>query len=87
MTKSEHLFDTPPMTLAVSEPDYATEPEESTASLSCLAAPVSGDFATVVGAVTVCIPRATLPDSKFPELRRVVLQAARCISTHPALHT
>jgi len=61
---------------------YATESEESTANLSCLAAPVLGSSAEVVGAVTLCIPRATLPNNRLTEMRRAVLEAARCISTH-----
>jgi DNA-binding IclR family transcriptional regulator len=60
---------------------YATESEESTANLSCLAAPVWGDTAEVVGAITICIPRATLPsNNRFAELRQAVLDAARSIS-------
>lgn len=61
---------------------YATESEESTANLSCLAAPVWGPAGAVIGAVTLCIPRATLPTNKLPEIRRAVLEAARCISTN-----
>lgn len=60
---------------------YAIESEESTANLSCIAAPVWGDSAEVVGAVTLCIPRATLPKGRVAEMRRAVLESARRMST------
>lgn len=59
---------------------FATESEESTSNLSCLAAPVWGTGQEVVAAITVCIPRATLPADRLPEIRHAVLEAARRLS-------
>lgn len=59
---------------------YATESEESTPNLSCLAAPVWGAAREVVGAITVCIPRAPLPAERMPRVRDAVLDAARRMS-------
>ncbi len=61
---------------------YAIESEESATNLSCLAAPVWGDSAEVVGAVTLCLPSATFPEDRLTEIRRAVLDAARSISTY-----
>jgi len=60
---------------------YATEAEESTSNLSCLAAPVWGGGNEVVAAITVCIPRSTLPADRLPEIRDAVIEAARRLST------
>lgn len=60
---------------------YATESEESTSNLSCLAAPVWGGAREVVAAVTVCIPRASLPADRLPGIRDAVLEAANRLSS------
>ena len=64
---------------------YATESEESTSNLSCLAAPVWGSAQEVLAAVTVCIPRAILPADRLPEIRDAVLEAARRLSSASGL--
>ncbi|WNG87613.1 IclR family transcriptional regulator [Mycobacterium sp. ITM-2016-00317] len=59
---------------------YATESEESVSNLSCIAAPVWGSAGEVVAAITVCIPRATLPTERLPEIRDALLEAAQRLS-------
>lgn len=59
---------------------YALESEESTSDLSCVAAPVWGESGQVVGAITICIPRARIPDEQILLLRDVVLAAAQRMS-------
>ena len=59
---------------------YALESEESTANLSCIAAPIRGSNGEVFGAVTVCIPRATIPADRLDELVEAVMEASRLLS-------
>lgn len=58
---------------------YAVESEESTANLSCVAAPVlrSG---RVVAAVTICVPRAEIPDERLAQLAASVVETAAQLS-------
>ena len=65
----------------IRERGYATESEESTSNLSCLAAPVWGASSEVIAAITICVPRATLPEHRVELMRRAVLEASRRIST------
>ncbi|WP_197383653.1 IclR family transcriptional regulator [Mycolicibacterium mengxianglii] len=60
---------------------YATESEESTSNLSCMAAPVWGGSGEVVGAVTVCIPSATPPAERLPDIRDALLAATKRLSS------
>lgn len=59
---------------------YATESEESTSNLSCVAAPVWGGPGEVVAAITVCIPRATPPAERLPDIRDALLAATKRLS-------
>lgn len=64
----------------IRERGYATEAEESTSNLSCLAAPVWDASSAVIGAITICVPQATLPEHRIELMRRAVLEASRRIS-------
>ncbi|WP_025157784.1 IclR family transcriptional regulator [Leifsonia aquatica] len=54
---------------------FATEAEESTANLSCLAAPVFGRGDAVVGAITICIPRGAIPADRIGAMKEAVIRA------------
>ena len=60
---------------------YALESEESTSNLSCIAAPILGSNGDVFGAVTVCLPRATIPTDRLDELVEAVLQSSNRLSS------
>lgn len=59
----------------IREVGYATECEESTSNLSCIAAPVLTDAGKVLGAITICVPRATLPTSRFTAMKDAIFRA------------
>jgi IclR family acetate operon transcriptional repressor len=59
---------------------YSQEAEESTANLSCIAAPIRGVDGKVFGAVTLCIPRATIPTDRFDDLVQAVLDSSGRLS-------
>lgn len=59
---------------------YATEAEESTANLSCLAAPVHNDAGRVLGAITICVPRSTLPAHRIDTMRATIFAASAAMT-------
>ena len=59
---------------------FATESEESTLNLSCVAAPVLGPGSKPVGAVTVCVPVSRLSPERQAALASVVLEASYRLS-------
>ncbi|PDQ34948.1 MAG: hypothetical protein B5766_08610 [Candidatus Lumbricidophila eiseniae] len=58
---------------------YATESEESTTNLSCLAAPVMNATGRALGAITICVPRATLPTHRIQEMKTTLAAACRAM--------
>ena len=60
---------------------YATESEESTHNLSCVAAPVRGTGSEILGAVTVCVPVSVLTEVRLLELANVVVEASSRLSS------
>lgn len=59
---------------------YALESEESTANLSCVAAPVMRT-GRVAAAVTICVPRAQIAEEKLRQLSRAAVETASQLST------
>ena len=59
---------------------YATDFEESTPGLSCIAAPVFGSDDTVVAAISVSVPTVRFTAERQSALRKLVLQGAGRLS-------
>lgn len=64
----------------VRENGYATEEEESTTNLSCLAIPVFSPHGDIQGAISLCVPQATLPQARLAEFLSALRTAATVMS-------